>query len=104
MGVLRDRREAIDLVRMAYTDLAEHARITGETTANLRRAHQISELVFSKKISDRLSNLAGRALELDHTSLEQMTSKVLDARYLLCDDLKNVIDAMQSEAALRRWF
>jgi hypothetical protein len=106
MGVLRERREAMDLVRKAYSDVAEAAHITGETTANLRKAHQISELVFSKKISDRLKNLAATAWELETAgrSFKPKTEKDVDAEHRLRDEPQKTLDAMQSEAALRRWF
>jgi hypothetical protein len=58
-GSLQQRREAINLVRSAFTDVTLHAHIDDRTVANIREAYQISLLVLSKRVSDKLTKLAG---------------------------------------------
>jgi hypothetical protein len=58
-GSLQERREAINQVRTALTDVTMHAHINSQTVSSIREAYQISKLVFSKKVSDTLEKLAG---------------------------------------------
>jgi hypothetical protein len=90
-------------VRSAFTDVTLHAHIDDRTVANIREAYQISLLVFSKRVSDKLTKLAGIAFRLGHKPLERKTEKDLDDEHMLGDELQKVVEEMQSEAALNKW-
>jgi hypothetical protein len=60
-------------------------------------AYQISALVFSKKVSDTLSELHGISFQLANKGFEQKTAKDLDAEQLLGTALEKVLASMQSE-------
>jgi hypothetical protein len=102
-GSLEKRSEAIIQVRTALGDVMMHARVDSKTSAGIREAYQTSLLVFSKKVSDKLSNLAEMAFQLEHKSFDQMTDKDWGDQHLLGDELQKVLVEMQSETALSKW-
>ena len=102
-ALLSSRREAIEHVRSAYSDVVIHGNIDGKTTSSIREALQISSLVFSNKISKPLDDLHGIAFRLQHKPLERHTDKDWEDKELLASELEKILAAMKSEAALNKW-
>ena len=100
-GTLGERREAINLVRTAFGEVAIRAHIDSNTTSNVREAYHLAKLVFSKKVSDKLGELSGLSFELEHTR-ERQTPKYLDDQHRLGTEIQTVLKKMQSEAALNK--
>jgi hypothetical protein len=102
-ALLGSRREAIDHLRSALSDVALHAHIDGKTVSSIREAYQISSLVFSKRLIESLDKLYGIAFRLQHKSLDRQTEQDWKDKDLLTEELQQTIDAMKREAALNTW-
>jgi hypothetical protein len=94
------RREAINHVRAAMSDVKIHGNITANTVASIREAFQISSLVFSSAVVGVLDQAHGIAFRLQHKPSERQTDQDFRDEDCLVDDLDRVLNLMIKQTAL----
>jgi hypothetical protein len=102
-ATLGPRTDAINHVREALHDLNQSGVIKAETTASLRKALHLSDLVFSGKVRKQLDHAYATAYRLQDVGVrfsERDAGDILALR----KDLPTLLKRMNEEAALvSRW-
>src|SRR5262249_37700132 len=100
-ALLKDRTEAINHVREAFSDIAYHGLITRKTVESLREARQISLRVSGRRIKGKLDTAHKTAYRLNKPTQDRK-DKDIQAPHALRNELQELIQQMNREAALSR--
>jgi len=98
-ALLKDRTEAINHVREAFSDIAYHGLITSKTVESLREARQISLRVFGRRIKGKLDKAHKTAYRLNMPSQDRKDQDIQDT-HALRNELQELIQQMNREAAV----
>jgi hypothetical protein len=97
-GTLKDRTEAINHVREAFSDITRHGLITSKTVESLREARQISLRVFGRRIKRKLDEAHKTAYRLNMPSQDLKDQDIQDTQ-TLGKELQALLARMNREAA-----
>ena len=97
-SALATRLEAITHIRHAIDDVSRHDHITAETVTSISEALQLSPLVFSRPVTDKLDRARQIAFRLHGKSLEQRTDQDDRDKDVLETELGTILSAMQEQA------
>jgi hypothetical protein len=98
-GTLKDRTEAINHLRDAFSDIARHGAITSKTVNSLREARQISLRVFGRRIRRELDKAHKTAYRLNMPPQDRKDQDIQDTQSLR-NELQALLEQMNREAAL----
>jgi hypothetical protein len=98
-GTLGHRTEAIEHMRRAIADLANNAVVTPETLKRIRDARDLSEIVFSRRITKAL-DLVCRVISSPMAEIEGTTRGPYREGHNLDKTLGTVLAHMTKEAKL----